>query len=229
MLVEQQQEIIEELKPDVMRIVKDQNGNHVIQKVIETLPRLCIPFMMDAFRGEFNSLAKHNYACRVIQRMLERGTEAERQTIMADLRVCTAQLMTDQYGNYVIQHIISQGEPEDRSVMIQHVLDRLLFLSKHKYASNVVEKCIQFGSDDVRSAIRIKVTSPNSDGTSPLPLMMKDQFGNYVIRELLFCLNGTWGYPTNCLAEKLHGYLQGAEQESFEEEMKPYIAALRKP
>ncbi|KAI3337366.1 ARM repeat-containing protein [Xylariaceae sp. AK1471] len=208
-LVEQQQEIVEELRPNIIQIIKDQNGNHVIQMVIKMVPRLCIPFMMDAFRGQVDSLAKHGYACRVIQRVLEYGTDAERKSLMADLHACTAQLITDTYGNYVIQHIIAQGEPEDRSIMIQHVIDRLLYLSKHKFASNVVEKCIEYGAVDERRAIRIKLTTPNSDGTSPLQLMMKDQFGNYVI-------------------QKLMERLEGAEKLSFAEEVKTQIAILKK-
>lgn len=183
MLVEQQIEIVEELKPDIMRIVKDQNGNHVIQKIIQMVPRLCIPFIMDAFQSQIESLASHNYGCRVIQRILEFGTEAEKKSLMTDLHACAARLITDQYGNYVTQHIIAQGEPEDRQQVIQLVLQKLLFYSKHKFASNVVEKSIEYGTNEDRKAIRTQLTALHSDGTSPLQLMMKDQFGNYVIRK----------------------------------------------
>ncbi|KAI0377839.1 ARM repeat-containing protein [Hypomontagnella monticulosa] len=208
-LVEQQIEIVEELKPDIMRIVKDQNGNHVIQKIIQMVPRLCIPFIMDAFQSQIESLASHNYGCRVIQRILEHGTEPERKSLMTDLHACAARLITDQYGNYVTQHIIAQGEPDDRQQVIQLVLQKLLFFSKHKFASNVVEKSIEYGSNEDRRAIRIQLTALNSDGTSPLQLMMKDQFGNYVI-------------------QKLMQHLEGPDRESFIEEMRPHFAALKK-
>lgn len=183
MLVEQQVEIVEELKPDIMRIVKDQNGNHVIQKIIQMVPRLCIPFIMEAFQSQIEPLASHNYGCRVIQRILEYGTEAEKKILMTDLHGCAARLITDQYGNYVTQHIISQGEPEDRQQVIQLVLQKLLFYSKHKFASNVVEKSIEFGTAENRKAITTQLMALHSDGTSPLQHMMKDQFGNYVIRK----------------------------------------------
>lgn len=188
-LVEQQHEIVEELKPDIMRIVKDQNGNHVIQKIIQMVPQQCIPFIMDAFQNQIESLASHNYGCRVIQRILEYGTEAEKKSLMTDLHACAAKLITDQYGNYVTQHIIAQGEPEDRQQIIQLVLQRLIVFSKHKFASNVVEKSIEYGTTEDRRAIRCQITALHSDGTSPLQLMMKDQFGNYVIRkfEVVLC------------------------------------------
>ncbi|KAI1641034.1 armadillo-type protein [Biscogniauxia mediterranea] len=208
-LVEQQTEIVDELKPDIMRIVKDQNGNHVIQKIIQMVPRLCIPFIMDAFKGQIEVLAAHNYGCRVIQRILEHGTDAERKILMTELHIHAPKLISDQYGNYVTQHIIAHGEPEDRSKMINLVIDRLLFLSKHKFASNVVEKCIEFGTAEERKAIRTQLTAIGSDGTSPLQIMMKDQFGNYVI-------------------QKLMQYLDGPDRESFIEEMRPQFANLKK-
>jgi mRNA-binding protein PUF3 len=164
----------------------DNNGNHVIQKVVEVLPSVSIPFIMEAFRGQVDTLGKHNFACRVIQRILESGRPEERKSLMADLHACTAKLVVDTYGNYVIQHIIENGEAEERAKMIQYVTDRALNLSKHKFASNVVEKCIVCGSAEQRRAIRDKFTTP-VDGTSdanPLPQLIKDQFANYVIREL---------------------------------------------
>ncbi|KAK7949756.1 hypothetical protein PG988_016395 [Apiospora saccharicola] len=181
-LVEQQEEIVEELKPDIMRIVKDQNGNHVVQKIISMVPRMCVPFMMNAFRGQVHSLAAHNYGCRVIQRMLEQGTETERRELMDEVHSCIPQLISDQFGNYVAQHIVVQGSTEDRSRIIRLVVDELIGLSKHKFASNVVEKCIEYGTLEDRKAIRIKLTTPSADGTSPLQAMMRDQFGNYTLK-----------------------------------------------
>ncbi|KAK8124823.1 uncharacterized protein PG998_000582 [Apiospora kogelbergensis] len=189
-LVEQQEEIVEELKPDIMRIVKDQNGNHVVQKIISMVPRMCVPFMMNTFRGHVHSLAAHNYGCRVIQRMLEQGTEVERKELMDEVHSCIPHLISDQFGNYVAQHIVVQGSPENRSKIIRLVVDELINLSKHKFASNVVEKCIEYGTLEDRKAIRIKLTTPSSDGTSPLQAMMRDQFGNYVIQKMLKTLKG---------------------------------------
>ncbi|EOO02234.1 putative pumilio domain-containing protein [Phaeoacremonium minimum UCRPA7] len=208
-LVEQQAELVKELEPEILRIVKDQNGNHVVQKIIELVPRQYIDFIMDAFRGQVSGLASHSYGCRVVQRMLEYGSEADKNTIMEELHACSQVLITDQYGNYVTQHVIQHGKPEDRSKMIRIVISQLVTLSKHKFASNVVEKCIEYGTQDERRAIRDELTTIGSDGTSPLQLMMKDQYGNYVIQKLL-------------------SQLEGEEREAFVEEMKPQFTSLKK-
>ncbi|KAI1173782.1 ARM repeat-containing protein [Nemania sp. FL0916] len=208
-LVEQQREIVEELKAEIVHVAKDQNGNHVVQKVIGMFPELCIPFIMEAFHGQIESLASHGYACRVIQRILEHGTGDEKKRLMSDIHVFTTKLMTDQYGNYVIQHVISHGEQEDRSIMIRQVIDRALVLSRHKYASNIVEKCIEFGTVDERRIIRAKLTAQASDGNSPLQLLVKDQFGNYVIQKLL-------------------DFLEGEEKWTFAQEIKAIVPLLRR-
>ncbi|KAI1312133.1 ARM repeat-containing protein [Xylaria venustula] len=209
LLVEEQREIIDELRPSIVNVAKDQNGNHVIQRIIEKSPQHCIPFILDAIQGQVEQLASHQFACRVIQRLLECGTAAEKQRLMADIHTSTAKLLTDQYGNYVIQHIISHGEPEDRYIMIQQVIERAVALSKHKFASNVVEKCIEFGTAAERNAIRTKLTTTSADGTNPLQLLMKDQFGNYVLQKMI-------------------EWLQGPEKVAFVSEIRAHLPLLKR-
>ena len=182
-LVEQQAELTRELEPDILRVVRDQNGNHVVQKIIELVPRRHIDFIMNALRGQVTSLASHTYGCRVIQRMLEHGTEQDKADIMRELHASAQILITDQYGNYVIQHVIQNGKPEDRAKIIALVMSYLLTMSKHKFASNVVEKCIEFGTPEQRTTVREQLTAIGSDGASLLQQMMRDQYGNYVIRK----------------------------------------------
>lgn len=181
-LVEQQADLARELEPEILRVTRDQNGNHVVQKMIELVPRQYIGFIMDALHGQVTGLASHMYGCRVIQRMLEHGSDADKLDMIAELHESAQILITDQYGNYVAQHVIENGKAQDRHRMVELVMTQLLALSKHKFASNVVEKCIEFGTPEQRSAMRASLTSPASDGSSPLQQLMRDQYGNYVIR-----------------------------------------------
>lgn len=56
-----------ELDGHVIRCVRDQNGNHVIQKCIECIPTEKIGFIISAFKGQVTVLSSHPYGCRVIQ------------------------------------------------------------------------------------------------------------------------------------------------------------------
>jgi mRNA-binding protein PUF3 len=68
-------------------------------------------------------------------------------------------------------------------------MSQLLALSNHKFGSHAVEKIIKFGSDEQRRAIVAELTTTLSDGSSPLQLIMEDQYGNYVIRKRSFLIH----------------------------------------
>ncbi|KAF2710869.1 ARM repeat-containing protein [Pleomassaria siparia CBS 279.74] len=184
-LTDQQALLVKELGEDVLRAVKDQNGNHVIQKAIERVPMEHIQFIIVAFRGQVGPLAVHPYGCRVIQRLLEHCEEPARRFIMQELHVEGSRLIADQYGNYVTQHVIEHGEPEDRAKMISLVTEKLFVYSKHKFASNVVEKCLIFGNDQQRRDIMLTVIATNDRGENSMMSLIKDSYGNYVIQKIM--------------------------------------------
>lgn len=70
---EQRRLMASELKDRIRELVEDQNGNHVIQKIIETMGKEepIMHSIIDAFQRDCFILAQHAYGCRVIQRMLE--------------------------------------------------------------------------------------------------------------------------------------------------------------
>jgi hypothetical protein len=106
---------------------------------------------------------------------------------MGTFHVCT--FLTG-IRNYVIQHVIERGKPEDREKIIAGIFGQVLELSKHKFASNVVEKCVAYGSYQDRQHIIDEITEVHPDNSSPLLAMMKDGFGNYVIQKLLDVTDG---------------------------------------
>jgi hypothetical protein len=212
--VQEQDEILGELAPFVMQCVEDQNGNHVIQKCIEQVrPIARIEFILGAFVGKLPAMSSHLYGCRVVQRMLEHCDAAHVAPTLAELTRDVHRLVQDQYGNYVVQHVIQHGRrayAEQRAVFLQAVRGQLLAYSTHKFASNVVEKCLQFGTAQERRAIIAQMlghvdandvpivdspavaTPPESDAgvppgsaTAPLHIMMKDPYANYVVQKVL--------------------------------------------
>lgn len=49
--LETQISLMKELEGSVLKCVKDQNGNHVVQKCIEYVPSEHLQFIVDAFKG----------------------------------------------------------------------------------------------------------------------------------------------------------------------------------
>ncbi|XP_073392002.1 pumilio homolog 1, partial [Physcomitrium patens] len=144
--VDQQTQLVSELDGHVMRCVRDQNGNHVIQKCIECVPPAKIHFIISAFYNQVVTLSTHPYGCRVIQRVLEHCTDEQKQKgIMEEILRSTCTLAQDQYGNYVVQHVLEHGRDHERSEIITKLAGQIVQMSQHKFASNVVEKCLHHG------------------------------------------------------------------------------------
>ena len=225
-LTDQQAQLISELKEKVMVCVKDQNGNHVVQKAIERVPAEHIQFIIHAFTGRVQESATHPYGCRVIQRMLEYCEEPTRSAVLQELHACSPSLIVDQYGNYVTQHVIEHGKPEDRARIIELVTSNLVIYSKHKFASNVVEKSIQFGSTAERRAMVTALRVVNDKGENPVQGLIRDQYGNYVMRTCTPI--ESLGILLTFETEKLITQLRGPEWSDCIELIKEQISLLKR-
>ncbi|EYU25730.1 hypothetical protein ABFS82_10G071800 [Erythranthe guttata] len=183
--VEQKARLVRELDGHVLRCVRDQNGNHVIQKCIECIPTDRIHFVLSAFHGQVASLSMHPYGCRVIQRILERcNDDILTQFIVDEILDSVCSLAQDQYGNYVTQHVLERGKPLERSEIIRKLAGSVVQLSQHKFASNVVEKCLEY-SDSTTRGMLLKEIIGHGEKNDNLLVMMKDQYANYVIQKIL--------------------------------------------
>uniref|UniRef100_A0A672HYK2 Pumilio homolog 1 n=1 Tax=Salarias fasciatus TaxID=181472 RepID=A0A672HYK2_SALFA len=188
---DQQSEMVRELDGHVLKCVKDQNGNHVVQKCIECVQPHALHFIIDAFKGQVFALSTHPYGCRVIQRILEHCLPEQTLPILEELHQHTDHCFSvicfiqDQYGNYVIQHVLEHGRAEDKSKIVAEIRGNVLGLSQHKFASNVVEKCVTHASRAERAVLIDEVCSLTEGPHSALYTMMKDQYANYVVQKMI--------------------------------------------
>jgi len=215
---DQQSVLVKELEGHVLKCIKDQNGNHVIQKVIEQVPEIYTQFIVETFTNKVYQLAIHPYGCRVIQRILEHHSDQANYDrpfdiittgpppyIVKELLHYGLNLVQDQYGNYVIQHLLVHGKSTDRNEIIKQLKGKILQFSQHKFASNVIEKCVQYGNEEQRKWLIDEICSdPNG-----LEIMMKDQYANYVVQKILDV----------CDAE---------QRERLITQIRPHIASLKK-
>ncbi|CAL9735054.1 mRNA-binding protein Puf3p [Monosporozyma servazzii] len=201
---EQRIDLVKELSGCVLKMIKDQNGNHVIQKAIECIPIELLPFVLTSLIGHIYHLSTHSYGCRVIQRLLEFGSLEDQTIILNELKDFIPYLLQDQYGNYVIQHILQHGSDDPNCLpmvntkqeIINIVGDNVVEFSKHKFASNVVEKAILYGTTKQKDSIISKILPKNKEhaanleDNAPMILMMRDQFANYVVQKLVTVSEG---------------------------------------
>jgi hypothetical protein len=195
--------ITEEMKNHVIECVEDQNGNHVIQKLIERLPigeaeSGAIRSLLGQFIGHVPRLAIHCYGCRVVQRLIEKLKPLKDclQILISEILANLWQLSQDQYGNYVIQHVLVHGHKTHRSVVVQVIASHIIEFSCHKYASNIAEKALLCSNDQISRDLIIAAVIGSGDPESPLFVLMKDRFANYVIQR---CLEFSHGHQRQLL------------------------------
>jgi len=200
--------LVQEFRGNVVTCIHDQNGNHVIQKCVEVLSNKAkrgnataaseMEFIINDVLDDTASLSCHPYGCRVLQRILEHCLLPQQFRALDEILECHGDLLDDQYGNYVIQHVLQFGRDSDRESILNLVVQGgLLTLSRQKFASNVVEKLLKYGSPIQRNKIVIEMLKPSGEGTSEVDgsttsvvlLMVRDAYANYVVQTILDVLS----------------------------------------
>ena len=177
----------------------DVNANHVMQKFIEvfTLDSSTagfLDFFVDAICQPFTNtvarLSVHCYGCRVIQRLLARCLPHQKERVLDGIVSSVGEMVADQFGNYVAQHALEFGRETDRDRIIKVLSDRdLVMLSCNKFASNVVEKAVRLGDHSAGMLVLALSQLPDEQVLE----IMRDRYGNYVIRAFLELSDGRLG------------------------------------
>lgn len=94
--------VIDALRGHVVSLVKDLNGNHVIQKCLTTLSNPLNQFIYDDLIENCVEVALHRHGCCVLQRSIDSATVEQRDRVIEAIRRNTLQLVQDAFGNYVV-------------------------------------------------------------------------------------------------------------------------------
>lgn len=111
-----------------------------------------------------------------MQKSLEHGNEAQKQSLTEKTLPHIQQLILDPFGNYVVQHVLRLGDETAIHHIIEIVLLDLVAYSKHKFASNVVEVCLRRSTEFALGAF---VGVFVSLGKEKLTEFLEDCYGNY--------------------------------------------------
>lgn len=64
---------------------------------------------------------------------------------------------------YTLQHVLQRGKPLERCKIIRKLSGHIVQLSQHKFASNVIEKCLAFGGSTERELIIGEILGHNEE------------------------------------------------------------------
>ena len=91
-------------------------------------------------------------------------------------------LIIDQFGNYVIQSVLLLDEIDSSNAIALKLVENAPYYSKHKYSSNVVEKCFDYCDENSRRKLIAVLSKPDV-----MTDLILDEHGNYVIQKVLSC------------------------------------------
>lgn len=82
---EQRQMVIGALKPGVVSLIKDLNGNHVVQRCLQRLGPEDSQFIYDAACSYCIEVASHRHGCCVLQRCIDFATAQQRRRLVEEI------------------------------------------------------------------------------------------------------------------------------------------------
>ncbi|UKZ82085.1 hypothetical protein TrVFT333_009869 [Trichoderma virens FT-333] len=170
--------IIEALRFRVVELIQDLNGNHVIQKCLNKLTASDAQFIFDAVGNNCVEVGTHRHGCCVLQRCIDHATGQQKLWLIQRITEHARILVQDPFGNYVVQYIIDLNEPTFTEPIVATFQGCISQLSRHKFSSNVIEKCLRCAQAPSKDMIVEEILNE-------MERFLRDSFANYVIQTAL--------------------------------------------
>ncbi|CAI9769225.1 unnamed protein product [Fraxinus pennsylvanica] len=168
------------LGPGFLALIKDLNGNHVVQRCLQCFTIEDSKFIFVAAANYCVDIATHQHGCRVLQRCIAHATGEHRENLVAEISANGLLLAQDAFGNYVVQFILELKIPSAASKLTSQFEGNYVHLSTQKFGSHVVEKCLVVCNDETRSKIILELLS-----ATYFEQLLQDPHANYVVQTAL--------------------------------------------
>jgi len=168
------------IKPYVIPLLKELNGTHIITKFVNEHSE-CADEINKIIVDNCSLLATHRHGCCILQKMIEGSDKKLKENLINNLIDNCFVLIIDQFGNYVMQSILLLNENKFSSAIAMKICDNVLYYSKHRYSSNVIEKCFDFCGKKEKKRLIEKIMTPEI-----ITELILDEHGNYVVQKALY-------------------------------------------
>ncbi|XP_021988567.1 putative pumilio homolog 8, chloroplastic [Helianthus annuus] len=172
--------VISAIEPGFLALIKDLNGNHVIQRCLQCLSNEDNKFIYEAAAKFCVEIATHQHGCCVLQRCINHSTGEYREKLVSEISKNGILLAQDAYGNYAVQYILELQIPSAVSKLTSQFKGNYVHLATQKFSSHVVEKCLAVLDGQFRSTIIRELIS-----ATQFEQLLQDPHANYVIQTAL--------------------------------------------
>ncbi|CAL5332504.1 unnamed protein product [Camellia sinensis] len=146
---------------------------------------LSLQYLLKVMADNCFEIATNKSGCCVMQSSVENSQGEYRERLVSEIIANAPHLAEDQFGNYVVQQLLGLKIPEVTTNLLRQLEGTYVSLSRNKYASNVVEKCLAESGEEQSSRIIMELLrNPN------VCMLLVDPFGNFVIQSALSVSKG---------------------------------------
>ena len=175
--------IINAIKDRFEELIFDPFGCHVIEKLLVCLEDEYVMFIYVYIFEKFLYLSNNSYGICIIKKVLAFTHKKKlHEKLKSIVKENCLYLIQQSYGNFVIQVIIECWD--DYKDIINIFKGHFFNLSLEKYASNVIERCIEKNEDILNDYINEIINS------NCIYDVMKSNYGNYVIQKAIKLAKG---------------------------------------
>ena len=177
--------IINALKDSIKELSFDAFGTHVLEKLLACFEEEYVTFIYNYIVDNFLELANNSNGICIVKKLL---SFTHKKNLHDKLKIIVKenalQLISHPFGNFVIQVVVEcWNDYKD----ILYLFDKKYYsLSLEKYASNVVERCIEKDENILNNYIE-EIININK-----ICEVMKSNYGNYVIQKAIKLAKGEY-------------------------------------
>ena len=168
-------------KGNVLDLIKDINGNRVIQSIIQNFKNkeLLSPLYKE-LNENITEILKTKSGCCVFSKVILNITENDLNLIVDNIIKKFASFINDEFGNISLKRLIKLNNENYNSKIFPCIKDSIINFSCQKFSSNVIEACI-----DNNTTLKKKTIEKLIDDDSIISKLIIDQFGNYIVQKAL--------------------------------------------
>ena len=168
-------------KGNVLDLIKDINGNRVIQSIIQNFKNkeLLSPLYKE-LNENITEILKTKSGCCVFSKVILNITENDLNLIVDNIIKNFSSFINDEFGNISLKRLIKLNNENYNSKIFPCIKDSIINFSCQKFSSNVIEACI-----DNNTTLKKKTIEKLIDDDSIISKLILDQFGNYIVQKAL--------------------------------------------
>ena len=168
-------------KGNVQNLIKDINGNRVIQSIILNIKNkeVLTPIYKEMSEN-ITEIIKTKSGCCVFSKVLSNIIEDDLTNIVDIIITNINQFINDEFGNISLKRIIKLNNENYNTKIFNCIKDNIIHLSCQKFSSNVIEACI-----DNTTSLKKKTIGKLIENENNIHVLILDQYGNYIIQNAL--------------------------------------------